>query len=80
MIVASMKANFVINFTIKKPVIGSKVPIPTIKVPLPLEHILYIYHLMWFKKNQVKVQALLDSGNKVNTMTSVYMAKLGFKI
>lgn len=45
-----------------------------------LKHMPYIYHIMYFKKDQAKVRALLDSDNKVNTMTSAYTAKLGLKI
>lgn len=47
---------------------------------LPLKHIPYIYHLIWLKKDKVKIQALLNSGSKVNTMTPVYSAKLGLKV
>lgn len=43
-----------------------------------LNWILYIYFQIWFKKN--KIQALIDIGNKVNTMTLVYISKLGFKV
>lgn len=47
---------------------------------LSLEYVLCIYHLVWFKKDQVKVQALIDSNNEINAMTLAYAAKLGFKI
>ena len=40
--------------------------------------VLYIQHLICFKKN--KVQALLDSGNKVNVITPGFALKLGLKI
>lgn len=43
-----------------------------------LEKILYIYYLIWFKKN--KVQALFDLSNKVNIMTSAFTSKLRLKI
>lgn len=39
-----------------------------------------IYYPLRFKKDQTKVQALLDSSNKVNAMTSDYMASLDLKI
>lgn len=47
---------------------------------LPLEHVPHIYYQVYFIKNQAKIKALLDSGNKVNIITLVYKAKLGFKI
>lgn len=46
----------------------------------PLKHMLNIYHMIYFKKDQARVKALLDFINEVNAMTSAYMAKLGFKI
>lgn len=35
---------------------------------------------MRFKKNQVEVQALINSDNKVNGIIWLYITKLGFKI
>lgn len=35
---------------------------------------------MRFKKNQAKVQVLLDFNNKFNAITAIYAVKLGFKI
>lgn len=46
---------------------------------LPLNYVLYIHHLMRFKKDQTKIQTLLDSSNEINTMTLAYTAKLSFK-
>lgn len=40
----------------------------------------YIYHLVQFKKNQAKVQILLNFSNKVNIITLIYVANLGFKV
>lgn len=37
-----------------------------------------IYYLIQFKKN--KVQALINSGREVNTMTLVYLLKIGLRI
>ena len=37
-----------------------------------------ICYPIWFKKN--KIQALIDSGSKVNAMTSGYVLKLGLKV
>lgn len=47
---------------------------------LPLKNILYIYHLVFFKKNQAKVQTLLDSSNQVNNIILAYISKLKLKI
>lgn len=47
---------------------------------LPLKHVPYIHHPMQFKKGQAEVQALLDSGNKVNAMILVYATSLGLKV
>lgn len=52
-------------------------------VPTPtflLKHIPYIDHSILFKKDQVEIQAPLNSDNKINTMTPAYVAKLGFKV
>lgn len=45
-----------------------------------LKRMLYIYYLICFKKDQGKVQALLNSGNEVNAMIPAYATKLGFKV
>lgn len=47
---------------------------------LPLKSVPYIHYPVWFKKDQTKVQTLLDSDIELNGMTSAYMAKLGLKI
>lgn len=47
---------------------------------LSLKHILCIHHLVRFKKDQIKVQALLNSDSKVNVMSLAYAAKLGLKV
>ena len=49
-----------------------------------LERVPYIYYLVWFQKNQgqkiqKQVRVLLNSGSKVNAMSSAYIKKLGFK-
>lgn len=46
----------------------------------PLKHISYIHYLIWFKKDQAKIQALLDSGNEVNVITLISVTKLSFKV
>lgn len=45
----------------------------------PLKYVPCIHHPMRFKKDQAKVQALLNSSSKVNAMNLVYTAKLGLK-
>lgn len=47
---------------------------------LSLKQVLCIYHSIRFKKDQVKIKALPDSGSEVNTMTQAYIAKLSFKV
>lgn len=39
-----------------------------------------IHYLVRFKKDQVKVQALIDFDNKINIMTAAYAAKLGLRV
>ena len=48
--------------------------------PLALDWMLCIHYPIWFKKSKVQVQALIDSGSKVNAMTLGYASKLGLKI
>lgn len=84
---ASMEDDIIIDFILKQLGVDSKVlnlvikalALMTDKFALPLECVLCIYYLVWFKKNPVKVQALLNFGNKVNVMTLTYIAKLGLK-
>lgn len=82
MTIASIEAEFVVNTIIEKFVASPKILISIAKaLPLlPLKCILYIYHLMQFKNNQAKVQALLNSSSKINVMTLVYIAKLNLKV
>lgn len=47
---------------------------------LPLKHLLCIYHQVYFKKNQAKVQTFLDFDSKINSMTLAYMAKPCLKV
>ena len=45
-----------------------------------LERVSYIHYLIQFWKNKkAAIRALINSGNKVNIMTSAYTAKLGLK-
>lgn len=69
---ASIKADSIINPSFKASATNNST--------LPLEHILYIHHLIYFNKDQDEVRALLDFDNKVNTITPAYAVKLSFKI
>lgn len=44
------------------------------------ERVSYIYYTMRFKKNQAKIQALIDFNNKINVMILAYAIKLGLKL
>ena len=39
-----------------------------------------ICYPIWFKKSEIQIQALIDSGSKVNAMTLRYVLKLGLKV
>ena len=45
-----------------------------------LDQVPCIYYPIWFKKSEIQVQALFDSGSEVNAMTLGYASKLGLKI
>lgn len=45
-----------------------------------LKGVSYIYYLLQFKKDQAKIQVLLDSDNKINAIFLAYLAQLGFKV
>lgn len=49
-----------------------------LSIPL-LEYVSCIYYLLYFKKNQTKIQALINSGSEVNAMTLIYTARLRLK-
>lgn len=59
---------------------------PNFKIPAPnkptllLEHVLYIYYLIRFKKNQAESQALINYNNKINAMIPIYIKRLGVQI
>lgn len=42
--------------------------------------ILCIHYLVQFQKNKDNIQALINSGSKVNAINSAYAKKLGFYI
>lgn len=77
---ASIKADLVVNPIFNQAIAGIEVLIPAAKAFLLLERISYIYYLMQFKKNQVKIQALLNFGNEINTIISIYIVKQGLKV
>lgn len=47
------------------------------KLTLPSKHVLYIYYLLCFRKNQVKLQTLFNFGSENNAIIPVYAKKLG---
>lgn len=50
------------------------------KADLLLQHVFYIYYLIYFKKNQAEIDTLIEFGSEVNTITSEYIFKLGLKV
>lgn len=58
-------------------VLSFEVPVPN-NSTLLFKCMLYIYYSMRFKKDQVKIQALIDFNNEINIMTLVYIKELGF--
>lgn len=45
-----------------------------------LEYILYIHYLFCFYKTIGNIKTLIDASSRVNTMTPVYILKLGLNI
>ena len=45
-----------------------------------LDCVPYIHYSVQFKKDTVKVQALIDSGSEVNAMAPTYAKKLGLRV
>lgn len=63
------------------PTIASDLKAPTTdNSTLLLERMLYIHHLLRFKKYPIKIKALLNFDNKVNVITPTYVAKLSFEV
>lgn len=79
MIVASIEAEIIANPIIKELPTGPKVLILVNNPVLLFKYIPCIYYPVLFKKNQAKVQALLDFDSEVNDMTLAYTARLGLK-
>lgn len=72
MIKASIKVGLTMALSLKASTLD--------KSTLLLKQVPYIYHPIWFKKEQAKVQVLLDFSSKVNVITPVYTVRLGLKI
>ena len=47
---------------------------------LALDWVPCIYYPIQFKKSEIQVQALINSGSEVNAMTPGYALKLGLKV
>lgn len=47
---------------------------------LPLEHMPCTDYLVWFQKDQAKIQILIEIKSKVNVMIYIYASKLTLKI
>ena len=45
-----------------------------------LDRVPCICYPIWFKKSEVQVQVLIDSGSEVNAMTLGYASKLDLKV
>ena len=45
-----------------------------------LNQVSCIYYLIWFKKNKIQVQALINFNSKINAIISGYASKLGLKV
>lgn len=46
---------------------------------LQLKHVLCIHYLLYFIKDQAKIQALIDSNGEVKVIILVYIKKQGFQ-
>lgn len=60
------------------PVVENNLPF-SLDTP-PLERVLYIYELIWLKKNWAELKTLVDFSNEVNTMTPAYIDRLSLQI
>lgn len=54
-------------------------PLKVINMLFLVNHMPYINHSMWFKKDPIKIQALLGSDSEINIFISAYTAKRGLK-
>ena len=67
----SIKADLAIDWDFKTPVSDNST--------LLLERVLYIYYPLYFRKNQRKIQTLINSDNEVNAIISAYTKRLSFQ-
>lgn len=79
---AKIEADLIVDTIIQKFIASVAVSIFSAKILalLLLKRVLCIYYPMQFKKNQAKIQTLLDSGSEVNAITPAYIIKLSFTI
>lgn len=61
-------------------IVSMSITVASKEANLPLKRMLCIYYIIYFKKNQIEIQALNNSQNEVNVMTLVYVSKLGLKV
>lgn len=47
---------------------------------MALVKVLYIYYILYFKKDINKIVAFLDFGRQINAIPPVYIFKLGLKV
>lgn len=45
-----------------------------------LDWVPYIYYPLRFQKNTIEAKAIINSDSKINTMTAIYVLKLGFRV
>lgn len=72
-----------VNPTTNKSVVVSNCKLPVVVInnlALLLKCVLYIHYPIHFKKDQARVQALINSGSEINAIISMYIAKLSFKV
>ena len=47
---------------------------------VPLKWVLCIHYPLYFHEDIIDIEALIDSDGKINTMTPVYVSKLGLEL
>lgn len=50
------------------------------KLVLPLKRVSWIYYSLCLRKDQAKIQTLINSSNEINAITSAYVKRLRFQI
>lgn len=69
---ASLKADLVVVLGLESLVLDNSI--------LLFERMLCIHYSLCFRKDQCKIQALINSGSKINMMALAYIAKLSLKV